>query len=128
MRVLLDTHTWLWFVLGDRAISGKARSIIEDPANEKFISPVSFWETAIKISIGKCALPTPYDEFVQRAIAGQGFSILPVLPVHTSALINLPFHHRDPFDRLLVAQALTEPMPLISIDVTLDAYGVKRLW
>ncbi len=128
MRVLLDTHAWLWFVLGDQAISGKARSIIEDPANEKFISPASFWETAIKISIGKYALPTPYDEFVKHAIAGQGFSILPVLPVHTSALITLPFHHRDPFDRLLVAQALTEPMPLISIDATLDAYGIKRLW
>lgn len=128
MKVLLDTHAWLWFVLGDKMLSPKARSLIEDSGNEKFLSPASFWETAIKISIGKYTLPMPYDQFIQHAIAGQGFSLLPILPGHTSGLIALPFHHRDPFDRLLVAQALTEPIPLISIDATLDAYSIQRLW
>jgi PIN domain nuclease of toxin-antitoxin system len=128
MRVLLDTHAWLWFVLGHKTLSPTARSFIEDPGNHKFISSASFWETAIKISIGKYALPTPYDQFIQHAINGQGFSLLPVLPVHTAALIALPFHHRDPFDQLLVAQSLTEPMPLVSIDAALDAYEMQRLW
>jgi PIN domain nuclease of toxin-antitoxin system len=128
MRVLLDTHAWLWFVLGDKSLSATARSLIEDPSNEKLISPASFWETAVKISIGKYTLPTPYDQFIQHAIVGQGFSILPISTGHTAALIALPFHHRDPFDRLLVAQSLTEAMPLISTDATLDAYLIQRLW
>jgi PIN domain nuclease of toxin-antitoxin system len=128
MKVLLDTHTWLWFVLGDSSLSPAARSLIEDPANEKIVSPASYWETAIKISIGKYTLPQAYDQFIRHAIAGQGFSVLPILPSHTSALISLPFHHRDPFDRLLVAQSLAEAIPLISNDTIFDAYLVKRLW
>jgi PIN domain nuclease of toxin-antitoxin system len=128
MRLLLDTHAWLWFVLGDKSLSTKARSLVEDPGNDKFLSPASFWETAIKISIGKYSLPMPYDQFIQHAITGQGFLLLPVLPAHTAALIALPFHHRDPFDRLLVAQSLTEPIPLVSVDATLDAYGIQRVW
>jgi PIN domain nuclease of toxin-antitoxin system len=128
MRLLLDTHAWLWFVLGDQRLSTKARSFIEEAGNDKLISPASYWETAIKVSIGKYALPQPYDLFVQHAIAGQGFSLLPILPIHTSALVSLPFHHRDPFDRLLVAQSLAEGLPLISADAVLDAYSVQRIW
>ena len=128
MRLLLDTHAWLWFVLGDQSLSPTARALIEDLANEKLISPASYWEVAIKISIGKYALQQPYEQFIRRAIDGQGFVILPVLPSHTEAVCSLPFHHRDPFDRLLVAQALTERISLVSADVVLDAYGVQRLW
>jgi PIN domain nuclease of toxin-antitoxin system len=128
MRVLLDTHAWLWFVVGDNRLSPAARSCIEDPGNEKLVSPASYWETAIKISIGKVTTPQPYDRFVEHAIAGQGFSLLPILPAHVSALISLPFHHRDPFDRLLVAQSLVERIPMVSIDATLDAYSIQRLW
>jgi PIN domain nuclease of toxin-antitoxin system len=128
MRVLLDTHAWLWFVLGDNSHSPTARSLIEDPGNEKLISPASYWETTIKISIGKFTLPQPYDQFIGHAIVGQGFSLLPILPEHTAALISLPFHHRDPFDRLLVAQALIEQIPLVSMDESLDAYTIQRRW
>jgi PIN domain nuclease of toxin-antitoxin system len=128
VRVLLDTHAWLWFVLGDSKLAATARSLIEDPLNEKLISPAFYWETAIKISIGKYSLPQQYDRFIEHAIAGQGFSLLPILPVHTNALIALPFHHRDPFDRLLVAQSLFENMPLISGDAALDAYSIQRIW
>lgn len=83
---------------------------------------------AIKIRIGKYALPQPYEAFIRYAINGQGFEILPVLPHHTSLVCSLPLHHRDPFDRLLVAQALAEQISIVSGDGTLDAYGVRRLW
>ena len=128
MRLLLDTHTWLWFVLGDAALSPAARALIEDPGNEKLVSPASFWEVAVKISIGKYALPQPYEAFVRHAIGGQGFLILPVLPHHTALVCSLPLHHRDPFDRLLVAQALVEQIGIVSSDITLDAYKVRRHW
>jgi len=128
MRVLLDTHAWLWFVLGDNALSSAARSLIEDPGNDKLISPASYWETAIKISLKKYALPQPYEQFIDHATTGQGFVVLPILPSHTAALIALPMYHRDPFDRLLVAQSLVEGIPLVSHDAQLDAYGIQRLW
>ena len=128
MRLLLDTHAWLWFVLGDSSLSAAARGLIEDPANDKLLSPASYWETAIKISIGKYTLPQPHDLFVRAAIEGQGFQILPILPSHTATVSTLPFHNRDPFDRLLVSQALTEGIPLVSCDTLLDTYGVRRLW
>lgn len=128
MKLLLDTHAWLWFVLGDDSLTPTARKLIEDPGNDVLISPVAYWETAIKISIGKYQLSEPFEQFIVSAIAGQGFEILPILPQHTTALVSLPFHHRDPFDRLLVAQALTEGLPLLSADAALDAYGVQRLW
>lgn len=128
MRVLLDTHAWLWFALGDNSLSPAARAAIESPANEKFVSPASYWELAIKIGLGKYALVSTYDQFIRHSIDDQGFAILPVLPRHTAAVCSLPFHHRDPFDRLLVAQALTEAMELISADPELDPYGVRRVW
>jgi PIN domain nuclease of toxin-antitoxin system len=96
MRLLLDTQAWLWFVLGDSALSPAARHLIEDEANDKLVSPASFWEIAIKISLGKYALPLPYEQFISRAIEGQGFSVLPILPKHTAVVAALPFHHRDP--------------------------------
>ena len=128
MRVLLDTHTFLWFVLGDSKLSATARKEIENPSNGKFVSPASYWETAIKISIGKYTLPQPYEQFIQKAIDDNGFVILPVEPKHTAVLTNLPFHHRDPFDRLIVAQAMVEQMPVVSGDPAFDAYPVKRIW
>jgi PIN domain nuclease of toxin-antitoxin system len=128
MRILLDTHAWLWFVLGDAALSPAARSLIEDPNNEKLVSPASYWEIAIKISMGKYVLPQPYLQFIDHAIQGQSFVVLPIQATHTALVCSLPFHHRDPFDRLLVAQALAEGIPLVSCDVGMEAYGVRRLW
>ena len=128
MRLLLDTHAWLRFVLAEPSLSKSARALIEEPTNEKLVSPASYWETAIKISLGKYRLPQPYEEFVTRAIADQGFTILPMLPRHTTIVANLPFHHRDPFDRLLVAQAKSENIAIVSGDDMLDAYGITRFW
>lgn len=86
------------------------------------------WELAIKISVGKYALTEPYEDFVQRAIDANGFTILHVEWRHTARLTNMPFHHRDPFDRLIIAQALVEQMSIVGNDANFDQYGVRRLW
>lgn len=128
MRMLLDSHAFLWFVLGDAKLSRQARTEIESSTNEKLVSPASYWEIAIKISIGKYTLPQPYEQFIQKAIDDNGFAILPIMPQHTAALTILPFHHRDPFDRLMIAQAMVEQMPIVSGDVVFDTYPVTRIW
>ena len=101
---------------------------IEDLSNEKLISPASYWEIAIKISLNKYTLSQPYDEFMQKAIADNGFIILPIHPKHTATLTSLPFHHRDPFDRLIIAQAMVERIPVISGDGAFAAYPVTCIW
>jgi PIN domain nuclease of toxin-antitoxin system len=128
LRLLLDTHTLLWFALTDPQLSGTATSLIIDPDNEKLVSPASYWEIAIKISIKKYALSKPYEIFMDEAIDKNGFGYLHIEPKHTAALTTLPFHHKDPFDRLLIAQAIIEGIPIISGDTVLDSYPVKRLW
>jgi PIN domain nuclease of toxin-antitoxin system len=128
MRLLLDTHTLLWFALNDPQLSAAAMTAIMDPVNEKLVSPASYWEIAIKISVKKYALAQPYEDFMHHAIDRNGFHYLHIEPRHTAALIALPYHHRDPFDRLLVAQALVEALPLVSGDAALDSYPITRLW
>lgn len=128
MRILLDTHTLIWFVLNDSQLSAAATAAISDPANDILISPATYWEIAIKVAKGQLELYAPYDDFMARGIAGNDFEILPIEIRHTSLVTTLPFHHRDPFDRLLVAQAQVERIPIVSIDVALDPYGVTRLW
>jgi PIN domain nuclease of toxin-antitoxin system len=128
VKLLLDTHTVLGFYLADPQLSAAASAAIIDPPNEKWVSPASYWEIAIKISTGKYALAQPYEDFWRNAIDANGFRILPVLPKHTSLLTTLPFHHRDPFDRLIIAQSLAEGMSLVSADSVIDTYGVPRVW
>ncbi len=128
MRMLLDTHAFLWFILNEPQLSPAARTAIIDPTNDVEISPATYWEIAIKIRTGKYSLPGPYESFIAGQIRANYFDILPVEVRHTSLLTSLPFHHRDPFDRLLVAQALVEAIPIVSADADLDPYGVNRLW
>ena len=128
MNLLLDTHALLWFALGDAQLSQAAHRLIEEPANTKFVSPATYWEIAIKISIGKYLLHEPYETFFDRAIRQNGFLILPVEPRHTSALTTLRYHQRDPFDRLMVAQTMVESLALVSADAVLDTYPIQRLW
>jgi PIN domain nuclease of toxin-antitoxin system len=128
MRMLLDTHTFLWFVLGDPRLTANATASIEEPGNEKLVSPASYWEIAIKISLGKYTLSKPYEEFMERGIVENGFVILPIELKHTAVLTTLPFHHRDPFDRLIIAQAMVEGIAVVSGDAAFDAYPVTRLW
>jgi len=128
MRILLDTHAFLWFILDDPQLGTKAKAMIEDPANDIEISPASYWELAIKISLRKYSLPKPYQQFMESQIAINEFRILHIEPKHTSLITTMPLHHKDPFDRLLVAQAIVEGIPIISVDEQLDPYGVRRLW
>jgi len=128
VRVLLDTHTLIWFYEADPKLSATAATTITDPVNAVLISPASYWEIAIKTSVGKLTFAVPYPDFIQRAIVDNGFTILPVEPAHAGALIALPFHHRDPFDRLLIAQAMVEGSPLVSGDPAFDSYPVRRVW
>ena len=107
-RHLLDTHSFLWFVPDDPKLSAPAKGVIIDPANDIPISPATYWEMAIKVGKRKLDLQVPYDEFMDRGIIGNDFEILPIEVRHASALTSLPFHHKDPFDRLLIAQALVE--------------------
>lgn len=128
MTVLLDTHALLWFVLRDPKLSSTARELIGDPATKVLVSPASYWEIAIKIGQGRYSLGLPYDMFMDRAIGGNRFAVLPIEPRHTSILTTLPRHHGDPFDRLLIAQAIVERIPLLSVDERFDAYPIKRIW
>ncbi len=128
MRLLLDTHALLWFYLGDAQLSGSAQAAIVDHSNIKLISPASYWEIAIKVSTQKYTLRVSYEEFIQEAVFDNGFEILPIEPRHTAALISLTFHHKDPFDRMLIAQATVEGVPIVSADPKFDPYPITRLW
>jgi len=128
MKLLLDTHTFLWFIIGNPNLSVNARALIEGQANEKYFSIASLWEVAIKVSIGKLVLSAPFDTLIPQQLSVNGFELLNLEVPHAAALIKLPFHHRDPFDRLLIAQAMVEQMHIVSIDSTFDAYRITRLW
>ncbi len=128
MRILLDTHTLYWFIEGDPRLSVTALTTISEPNNEVLLSPSSYWEIAIKVGMGKWWLNRPYQDFIDVALNQYRILVLPILPTHTARLIGLPFHHKDPFDRLLVAQAMTEQVPIVSADMQLDAYRVTRIW
>jgi PIN domain nuclease of toxin-antitoxin system len=114
--------------LNDARLSGNARSLITNPENEVFVSPASYWEIAIKISLGKYTLEEDFAEFMEGQIAQNELKLLPITVKHTAIVATLPFHHRDPFDRLLIAQAMTEDVPLLSADQAFDLYDVTRIW
>jgi PIN domain nuclease of toxin-antitoxin system len=131
MRLLLDTHTFLWFINGDAQLSTTARNLIQDEANTSYISAASLWEMAIKISLGKLAIQEPFATFIPEQIQRNGFIELGIAISHTAHVSALPFplaDHRDPFDRLLIAQATVEQMAIVSRASKFDAYGVQRLW
>jgi len=128
MRLLLDSHALLWFYEGSASLSGPARLAIEDPGNEKLVSHATAWEVAIKVRLGKLKLAVSYDELFPGALLTNGFRILPPDFAHYRELLTLPFHHRDPFDRLLIAQARVEGLTLVSCDPLFRPYGVRLLW
>jgi PIN domain nuclease of toxin-antitoxin system len=130
VKVLLDTHSFLWFITNDAKLSANAHGLISNAQNDVLVSPASYWEVAIKVSIKKYPLTVPFDKFIDEGIAGNDFEILPIEVRHAAALASLPFppNHKDPFDRLIVAQAIVEGFPLVSVDPKLDAYPIKRLW
>ncbi|MEO0109084.1 MAG: type II toxin-antitoxin system VapC family toxin [candidate division WOR-3 bacterium] len=127
MKLLLDTHAFLWFVTGDDRLSRRARRALEADEAEPVLSAASVWEMAIKARLGRLGLPTTVEDYVAEKVAS-GILILPVEWTHAAVVEQLPFHHRDPFDRLLLAQASVENLPVISGDSVFRRYGVKVIW
>lgn len=127
-RALLDTHAFIWFISGSEKLSRDARALIETRENRIFISAASLWEIAIKHGLGKLALDRPFDELIPEQLHRQQIETLQIELSHLSELMPLPLHHRDPFDRLIVAQAKAERLPIISVDGALDAYDIQRIW
>jgi PIN domain nuclease of toxin-antitoxin system len=127
MRVLLDTHVLIWLVEGDKNLSTVARSAIEDENNSLYLSIFSLWEITIKLSLGKLNLQLPVDEMVESFLIPGGIEILQIETSHLSILRDLPLHHRDPFDRSIIAQAQAEGMTLVSADGIFGMYEVELL-
>jgi len=128
VKLLLDTHTLLWLVSDDPQLSKKGMQLLVDPENDLLLSPATYWELAIKVSIGKYRLTDPLAEYISEAIRLYGLNILPITPTHAEATVQLAYHHKDPFDRMLIAQAIVEDVAVVSADDAFDAYPVTRLW
>ena len=128
MALLLDTHTFLWFIGNDRRLSSVAAGKIADPEARVIVSVVTAWEIVIKTGTGKMILHRPITALWEDSIAQNGFEVLNVTPEHVFALTALPPHHRDPFDRLLIAQAISEGHQIVGVDEMFDHYAVDRIW
>ena len=128
MNLLLDTHSLLWFLNEDPHLVPNAKALIEDSLNRKFVSMATCWEIAIKVGLKKLDLGEPVPTFLPRELLVNKFGLLHIELVHALHVENLPRHHRDPFDRLLVAQSIIEKIAIVSSDEKFDSYGVVRLW
>ena len=128
MRLLLDTHALLWFLEGSTQLSGFAKDAIEDESNEKFVSHATPWEVAIKVHIGKLILGVAYQDLFPTIVLENGFGFWPSDFRHYYNLLQLPRHHGDPFDRLMIAQALVDDLTLVTCDTKFPQYGVRTLW
>ena len=127
MKILLDTQSWLWMLTAPERFSKKARALVTEPEHELFLSSASAWEIAVKYAIGKLTLPSDPSEFVPNRLAQTGVTALPIKITHALQVALLPSYHGDPFDRLLVAQAQVEDLPILTADPQLEAYNVKVL-
>jgi PIN domain nuclease of toxin-antitoxin system len=128
MNALLDTHVLLWWMADDARLSKGARDLIADPGVRLLWSAASSWELAIKASLGKVKLPAPVDDYVGRRLAQQHIDVLPITHAHAAAVELLPPHHRDPFDRILIAQAIQEGLVLVTGDPHVRSYQVEVAW
>lgn len=128
MRLLLDTHAFLWWIGDDPRLPAGARSAIGNGANEVFFSAVSAWEIAIKTGLGRVEVPRPLEHFVTEQVRVNGFEVLPVHLRHALAVSSLPGLHRDPFDRMLVAQGMQEGLTLVTGDPEIARYGAEVTW
>lgn len=128
MRLLLDTHTFLWFIAGDSQLDSYARQLIEDISNERFLSVASVWEITIKSSLGRLTVPTPPSVLIRDHAWANGIELLAIASEHLDVLHGLAYHHKDPFDRLMIAQAIHEGLVLISKDQAFSDYNVQVEW
>ena len=127
MRLLLDTHAFLWFMAGDARLSGAARRAIEASDGEWWLSTASIWEMAIKSSLRRLMLPAQASDYIADKVQ-RGLQILAIDWPVAAAVEGLPFHHRDPFDRLIIAQAQAERLDMVTKDKVFRKYGVKVVW
>jgi PIN domain nuclease of toxin-antitoxin system len=128
VRLLLDTHTLLWWLDGDRRLSRRARAAIGDPGNQVFVSAASAWELATKARLGKLEGALDVASDVAGCLARQGFDALPISVPHAQRAGNLRVEHRDPFDRMLIAQSQMEDLPIVSNETLFDGFGIDRIW
>ncbi len=128
MKLLLDAHALLWFLADDPLLSVTARAALVDPANERWLSPISLVEIALKVRLGKLPLSAPFGVLFPAQLVANRVRLYPLEPRHIEPLTTLPFHHKDPFDRLLVATVLVDKLDFVSADAVLDAYGITRVW
>jgi PIN domain nuclease of toxin-antitoxin system len=128
VRLLLDSHSLIWAVDDPSKLGPKALSEMPDPSNELVVSAATIWELSIKCGLGKLALSMAYRPWMEKAIGDLRALVLPISIEHAALQSSLPWHHRDPFDRLLAAQAKIENMPIVSKESIFDQYGVARLW
>ncbi len=128
MKLLLDTHTLLWFLADDPQLSAPAAGLVENLDHVKYVSVVSLWKIALKLGNGKLSLTGTFDELFPDALHTNGFELLPVTVGHLWALLTLPFHHRDPFDRLILAQAVVEGMTVVTRDLEFAKYPAPTAW
>jgi PIN domain nuclease of toxin-antitoxin system len=128
VKLLLDTHALLWFALDDVRLSKTAVDLIGEPANEPLLSVASCWEIASKSALANTKSPNEFESFIKNQIEINQLTLHPISIPHLAIVKSLPFHHRDPFDRVLVAQAIVEACPILSVDERFDAYGVQRIW
>ncbi len=128
MNLLLDTHTLIWFLNGNEtSLSVKAKQLIAEPANRSYVSVASLWEMAIKIRLGSLSFEPGYDNLL-ILLEQNGFHFLPITFAHTRQLLTLPMHHRDPFDRILIAQSMVEGLIFLSADTNIHQYDVNWVW
>ncbi len=128
MRALLGTHTFLWWITDDPRLSGRGREVISDGRNELFLSAASGWEIAIKAALGRLEIPGDLQRFVSEQLSRNAIQSLPIHLSHALHTSTLPGHHRDPFDRILVSQALLEKMALVSADPQIARYPIEVVW
>ena len=127
MKLLLDTHTFLWFVNDNPKLSDRLKDLIEDTNNVNYLSMASLWEMSIKFNLGKLTLHPNYEEFVEKEVTTTSIQLLNIELSHLRINATLPFHHRDPFDRLIIAQSMAEDIPIVSVDSAFDKYAVTLI-
>lgn len=128
MRHLLDAHALIWSLDDPSRLGARAKALLQDPANDLIVSVGTIWELSIKTGLGKLSLSLPYRQWMDRALADLGITVSTITLEFTEKQMALPFHHRDPFDRLMVAQCLVDGIPLVSADAVFDKYGITRIW
>jgi len=128
MKILLDTHTFIWYITDSPQLSQNAKQLIENENTEKLLSLASVWEMGIKHSIGKLNFSRPFMEFIKEQLVITNIGLLGIDFEHIEVITTLPLHHRDPFDRIIIAQAILEGIPVIGADGMFDAYGITRFW